>query len=125
MVLIQDYIKHYDYVTDPNSNLGSNRVLNKEKSWNGYHVLQATYNFHKFKKSQSEFKCVICGDKFPKKSRYIGATSSEKICIKCAGEWFKNSEISLNQIKDSLRHNAQILYDNKEKWEEEMVLNSL
>ena len=82
------------------------------------------YKNMKLKKSQGGFKCIICDKKKVKGTRYIGG-HYDSICYNCISEWVNNSNKTLSGIKEIMEKIEEEVKENKEKWDKEVLVNSL
>lgn len=104
-----------------------------KRSWNYgeykpiYKGLSPTQQFWKdirLKKSRKVFGCICCGKDKPKGTMCIGG-SWEKVCFSCFKEWIKNSNKTLLEIQKEFGIIKKELNENEEKWERELIINSL
>ncbi len=78
----------------------------------------------KIKKPRSSFKCACCEKNKPKGTRCIG-DSYERICFSCFEEWIENSNKTFSNIQERFKEIKEELNNNKEKWNRELIVNSL
>lgn len=78
----------------------------------------------KFSKATVPFRCRTCEKDRPKNTRYL-CSNYDKICIKCAELWIKNSIKTMGEAKEELNITLKNFNDNKADWERDMVIGAL
>jgi len=82
------------------------------------------WEFLRFKKARQKFSCLKCNNIYPSRTMYIGK-NYEQVCFNCAGEYLENSKGFVNDINKNIKDNLEELEKNKEKWKNDLILNSL
>ena len=93
-------------------------------TYGGLYLTNQFWKDLKIKKSKKEFRCGCCDKEKPKGTIHIG-DSYEKICFSCFNKWVENSNKTLSYIQKELDYIKEELNKNKEKWDRELIVNSL
>ncbi len=82
------------------------------------------YKQMKIQKSRLDFTCILCRKNRVKGTRYVGGVY-DKICYNCISEWIKKSNETLIGIQKIMENIEKEVEGNKQKWDKEVLVNSL
>ena len=95
------------------------------KSSEGLDFNKTFFRKCKITKSKTDFDCNICGKKFPKGTRYICLDGWAFVCYCCAENVLTKSKENFENVLKLFEEIKQEILVNKNKWDNELVINSI
>jgi hypothetical protein len=101
-----------------------NHDWNSSVTESGMQFTNMCWKYMRFKKASKGFRCCVCRAEHKPGIHYIG-DSYNKICMKCAPTYMKNTIDGFNIWLEHIQNNIDIFKTNEQKWMKEVLAGAI